>query len=221
MAPSDGGGASAECPPSDTWQRLTLCRVSVVLTLDNVLTLDKEAPVGSFTSSVAERISWHSARDHLWAPFVSSFVECTRWHSAKLASLTSAKTTTLVKEALPVPRCAFFAECYGHGTRQNNSLPSVTLDKVTRVSFLFVFAFPSKQTKDISYNHHKYHIIITYIIGTTYFTLGFREVRKILYKNKKICIKIFGPSILLDSNGTFKMNINSHLKLDSNLNSRN
>jgi hypothetical protein len=42
-----------------------------------------------------------------------------------------------------------------------------------------------------------------------------------LYKNKEICIKIFGPSILLDSNCTFKMNINSHLKLDSNLNSRN
>jgi hypothetical protein len=29
----DGDGACAECPPSDTWQRLTLCRVSVVLTL--------------------------------------------------------------------------------------------------------------------------------------------------------------------------------------------
>jgi hypothetical protein len=56
---------------------------------------------------------------------------------------------------------------------------------------------------------------------TLIFKLGFREERKILYKNKEICIKIFGPSILLDSNCTFKMNINSHLKLDSNLNSRN
>ena len=32
---------------------------------------------------------------------------------------------------------------------------------------------------------------------------------------------MFGHSILLGSNGTFKMNINSHLKLDSKLNSRN
>jgi hypothetical protein len=39
---------------------------------------------------------------------------------------------------------------------------------------------------------------------TLIFKLGFREERKILYKNKEICIKIFGPPILLGSNGTFK-----------------
>ena len=32
---------------------------------------------------------------------------------------------------------------------------------------------------------------------------------------------MFGHSMLLGSNGTFKMNINSHLRLDSNLSSRN
>jgi hypothetical protein len=40
-------------------------------------------------------------------------------------------------------------------------------------------------------------------------------------KIKEICIKMIGPSILFGSNCTFKMNINSHLKWDSNLNSRN
>ena len=36
------------------------------------------------------------------------------------------------------------------------SLPSVALGKVTRTPFLFVFAISSKQTKDISHNHHIY-----------------------------------------------------------------
>jgi hypothetical protein len=55
---------------------------------------------------------------------------------------------------------------------------------------------------------------------TLIFKLGFKGERKILYKNKEICVKMFGHSILLGSNGTFKLNINSHSKLDSNLNSR-
>jgi hypothetical protein len=61
-----------------------------------------------------------------------------------------------------------FSECYDLHTRQSNSLPSVT-GKVTRILFLFVFTIPSKQTKHISHNHHRYHIIIIYIIETTYF----------------------------------------------------
>jgi tRNA G10 N-methylase Trm11 len=36
--------------------------------------------------------------------------------------------------------------------------------------FLVVFIISSKQTKDISHNHHRYHRIITYIIHTTYLT---------------------------------------------------
>jgi hypothetical protein len=58
------------------------------------------------------------------SPFVSTFAECTRRHSTKVASLPSAEAITLGKEALPVPRCAFFAECYGLGTRQSTSLKS-------------------------------------------------------------------------------------------------
>jgi hypothetical protein len=76
-------------------------------------------------------------------------------------SFASVLATTLVKEALSVHRCAFFVECYGHDTRQNISLPSVTLGKVTRIPFLFVFVIPSKQTKDISHNHHIYITDIT------------------------------------------------------------
>ena len=43
------------------------------------------------------------------------------------------------KEDLLVSRYALFAKCYGHCTRQRHSLPSVTLDKVTRNPFLFIF----------------------------------------------------------------------------------
>jgi hypothetical protein len=81
-------------------------------------------------------------------PFTSPFVECYWRHSAKGASLPSARTTALDKEDLLVLRCVFFAECYGHGTRQRTSLSSVTLGKVTRKPFLFVFIIPSK-IKDI------------------------------------------------------------------------
>jgi hypothetical protein len=43
-------------------------------------------------------------------PFASLFAECFRRHSTKVASLSSAMTVALDKEALSVPRCAFFAE---------------------------------------------------------------------------------------------------------------
>jgi hypothetical protein len=51
-------------------------------------------------------------------PFDSLFTECIRRHSAKVASLSSASATTLGKRNFTGPRCAFFAECYGHGTRE-------------------------------------------------------------------------------------------------------
>jgi hypothetical protein len=103
-------------------------------------------------------------------PFDSLLAKCIRSHSAKVASLSSISDTTLDKEALPVPMCVFFVECYGHGIQQSTSLPSVTFGKVTRIAILFVFIIPSKQTKDISHIYHRYHIIITYIIHTTYLT---------------------------------------------------
>jgi hypothetical protein len=77
-------------------------------------------------------------------------------HSVKAACLPSVSAIALGKEALSDPRCAFFAECYGHGTRQSTSVPSVTLDKVTRILlfYLFLLFHPNKQ--------NIYHIIITY-----------------------------------------------------------
>jgi hypothetical protein len=70
-------------------------------------------------------------------------------------------TTSLGKETLPIPRCDFFAKCYGHGTRESSSLPSVTLSKVTIIP-LFIYFCHSIQTNKtwITYtsqsskNHH-------------------------------------------------------------------
>ena len=55
-------------------------------------------------------------------PFDSPFAECAGRSSAKGDSLLSDRTTTLGKETISVPRCAFFVECYSHGTQQSTSL---------------------------------------------------------------------------------------------------
>jgi hypothetical protein len=75
--------------------------------------------------------------------------------NANVAFLPSAKATSLGKKALLVPRCAFFVECYDLDTRQRTSLPSVTLDKVTRIPpfYLFLLFLLNKQKI--------YHIYIT------------------------------------------------------------
>jgi hypothetical protein len=94
-------------------------------------------------------------------PFASPFAECAGQHSAKVASLPSALTTALGKEDFTGSQVSFFAECY---TRQSNQ----------EVPFLFVFAVPSKQTKDIYHSHHiiyhSHHKINTFIINTIYIT---------------------------------------------------
>jgi hypothetical protein len=101
-----------------TRQRLPLCQVPVGLALDKEITS---------------------------GPFISSFTESIRRHSAKVASLPSVKATTLGKEALPVLRCAFFAECYDLDTRQS--------DKNTPFYLLLLFHLNKQKI---------YHIIITY-----------------------------------------------------------
>jgi hypothetical protein len=84
-----------------------------------------------------------------------------------VVSLPSTMATTFGKKALLVPMCAFFAECYGLGTRQSTSLPSVTLDKMTSIPLFYLFLlFPPNKQK-ISHNHHIYHIYHIYI---TYLT---------------------------------------------------
>jgi hypothetical protein len=108
-------------------------------------------------------------------PFASSVAKCIRWRSTKASSLlsalggtwqSSAKATTLGKEALPVPRCAFFAESYDLNTRQSTSLSSVTLDKVTNIPLFIHFYYYIQKIKDISHIHHIYHIYITYLTKT-------------------------------------------------------
>jgi hypothetical protein len=64
-------------------------------------------------------------------PFASSFVECFRRHSAKVVSLPSVSAITLGKEALSVPRCAFFAECYVYDTRQSDTAEVVRVGATT------------------------------------------------------------------------------------------
>jgi hypothetical protein len=141
-----GNGVTfAECLPRSTRQRIHLCRV----------------PPGTLGKGPARE-----------GPHVRLFAECYLRHSAKRASLPSATDITLGKEPIPVPRSWFFAECYGLDTRQRTSLPSVTLGKVTRKSiFLFVFAIPSKQTKDIYHSHHiiyHLHTELTHLSSTPY-----------------------------------------------------
>jgi hypothetical protein len=103
----------------------------------------------------------HSITSPSAGPFVSFFIECSGRHSAKLASLLSVRATRLGKKALPVPRCSFFAECYGPDTRQRTSL-----GKVTNIHLfnLFLLFHPNKQ--NISHNHHIYHIYIIYLTNT-------------------------------------------------------
>jgi hypothetical protein len=114
-------------------------------------------------------------------PFANLFTECTRKYSAKDASLPSANTTTLGKEALPVTRCAFFAECYGHGTRQR-PLPSVTLGKMPRdpLFYLFLLFHPNKQKIyiiDITYNIESTHVSPTpYITQISPYQTSFTNI---------------------------------------------
>jgi hypothetical protein len=54
--------------------------------------------VGLFTNAFAERIRYHSIKGSPAGPLVGSFAECICRHSANVASLSSAKATTLDKK---------------------------------------------------------------------------------------------------------------------------
>jgi hypothetical protein len=108
-------------------------------------------------ASMSRVASWHLAKG---ASLPSVFFSGTRQRELLWAPFPifrpSARAKTLGKEALPISRCAFFAEWYGHYTRQMQYLSSVRLDKVARDPFFICFIIPSKQTKHISHNHHIY-----------------------------------------------------------------
>jgi hypothetical protein len=90
-------------------------------------------------------------------PFVSFFADCARRHSVKLASLPRERAIALGIETLLVSRCAIFVKRYDLGTRQSNSLSSVTFGKATSIPlfYLFLLFHPNKQKI--------YHIYITNI----------------------------------------------------------
>jgi hypothetical protein len=80
-------------------------------------------------------------------PFAKIYAKCAGLHSAKTEHLPGVRVITLGKEALLVPRCAFFVECYGHFTRQKHFLPSITLDKVTRDPLLLIIYYSIQTNK--------------------------------------------------------------------------
>jgi hypothetical protein len=159
----------------------------------------------AFAESLAHR---HSAKGAPIGPHVIFCVECLGWHLAKKKPLSSATTSTrqmelplapsassvssvwlaLDKETWPVSRCAFFAECYGHCTRQRHSLLSVTLYKVTKDPpfYLFLLLHLNKQYIYIyiSLTWHMHHRTITCMMyhqhhishKTTKFTSFFRKL---------------------------------------------
>jgi hypothetical protein len=142
-----GAGVTETAPlPSvlgDTRQRSYICRVSPN-------TLGKEV---TFLPSVYRpTLGNPPAR-----PFVRFVVECSIRHSAKRASLPSVRATTLDKEAIPVPRFCFSVECYDSDTRQNTSLPSVTLGKVTSIHIFYLFFLFHPNKQKIPHIHHRYH----------------------------------------------------------------
>jgi hypothetical protein len=114
---------------------------------DSLYTETRKLALGKGSFFAECLTAWHSTKGTPVGPFASLFVECARRHSTKGVFLPSARTATLGKEALPVSRCVFFAECYGHCTQQRLSLSSVILGKVTRNPsfYLFLLFHPNKQ----------------------------------------------------------------------------
>jgi hypothetical protein len=138
----DAGVTEAASLPSvlgDTRQRSYLCQVSPN-------TLGKEVTLCRVSTGQ------HSTKNPSAGPFVGFFAECSIWHSAKRASLSSARATTLGKEPIPVPKSWFFDECYGPNTGQSPSLPSVTLGKVTSTHLFNLFFLFHQNKQNI---HHK------------------------------------------------------------------
>jgi hypothetical protein len=144
-----------------------LVTVTEPLSMSTILTLGKDHPF-------AKRIRWHSAKSfHIYrvsarlalgkeiaiGPLCQFFVNCNRRHSAKVASLPSVKVIALIKEALPVPRCAFFA--------LTRTLSKVLLCRVLHSTKWPVYPFFICFCYSIQTNK-RYHIIITDITYTSH-----------------------------------------------------
>jgi hypothetical protein len=92
---------------------------------------DKESSSGPLCQSLCECSARHLARLPLCR--VSAGLALDKGStSGPLCESLCRVAKTLGKKALPVPRCAFFAEFHDHSTHQSTSLSSVALSKVTR-----------------------------------------------------------------------------------------
>jgi hypothetical protein len=114
-------------------------------------------------------------RGHQWAPLS--------------VPLPSARAIALGKEALPIPRCSFFGECYDLDTRQRTSLPSVTLDKVTSIHLFYSFFIFHPNKQKISHNHHRDHIYITYLTKNINQTSSHSITNMFKHKHKNPTLK--------------------------------
>jgi hypothetical protein len=79
-----------------------------------------EPPTNIQCSFYAECANWHTTKEALVGPHSSLRAEYAGCHLTKRAYLLSAKTITLAKETLPVPRCVFFIE---YNTQQSDHKP--------------------------------------------------------------------------------------------------
>ena len=126
-------GFFAECPLSDTRQTCLLCRVSNPGHSTNLPSFAECQIPGTRQSYHLCRVSntGHSAKTGLERTNVSFFVEC---HSADIRQ----RSHFSLRMHRFWPR-VLFVECFYSGTRQNASLPSVTLGKATIYSLFLLF----------------------------------------------------------------------------------
>jgi hypothetical protein len=158
------------------WWWQSLCRVP------GQQALGKASSSGPHTHFCGESSNWHLAKKE---PLPSA---C--WHGTRQGSSSGPPCQSFCRVfGLALGKEGAFVECQDHNTRQRrftgswvchfcrvlwsmHSAKALFTECYTRQSdqrptFLFVFAIPTKQTKDI---YHWHNIIITCITNTTYLT---------------------------------------------------
>jgi hypothetical protein len=92
-------------------------------------------------------------------------------HSKNLAPLSIARAKALVEGCSQVVRHGHFGECHGHCPRQRHPLPSATLGKVTKTTFIYFLHSIQTNRRYISLTSHIYHqyiYIYIYITNAIY-----------------------------------------------------
>jgi hypothetical protein len=142
----DGDGFFAECQGRHSANELTLpSACPVALGKDSTFA---KCPLG------------HSAKSPPGRVPMSGSLPSALCGTRQSVPLCRVPATTLGKVPKPVPRSLLFAECYGPDARQSTSLPSVTLDKVTRIYIFICFLYSIHTNK-------RYHIYTSHISSQT------------------------------------------------------